>query len=165
MKLGVVLSMGRIKVGMAVAGVLVVLLGVGTFVSMRSDGGSTHANSVVNSSAAPGNDPAPVVTTIVTAAPATGSANQPAKAATTPATKAPTAAPSAPATTTAPAKAPATATTPSSVPHTPQEIQQFIAGLNAQLQSSASANGGPPLTKEQVEAQVRESLKLLGITL
>jgi hypothetical protein len=160
MKLGVVLSMGRMKVGVAVAGVLVVLLGVGTLVTMRSDGGSTHANRVASSDIS-GNDPAPVVTTIVTAVPAA----PPAQAATTPATKAPAAAPSAPATTKAPTTAPATATTPPSVPRTAQEIQQFMAGLTAQLQATTASNGGPPLTKEQVEAQVRESLKLLGITL
>lgn len=148
--------MGRKTVGMAVAGVLVVLLGVGTLVTMRSDGGSTHAKTVANS-AASGNDPALVDTTIVNAVPAT----QP--AATTPTTKAPTAAPSATATTKAPTKAPTASTLPASAPRTAQEIQQIIAGLSAQIQASASANGGPPLTKEQVEAQVRESLKLLGI--
>jgi predicted lipid-binding transport protein (Tim44 family) len=157
MKLGVVLSMGRRTVGIAVAGVLVVLLGVGTLVTMRSNGGSSNAKPVVNS-AASGNDPAPVDTTIANAVPA----KQP--AATTATTKAPTAASGASATAKAPEKAPAAATTPSSVPRTPQEIQQFVAGITASLQASLTNSNVAPLTKEQVDAQIREQLKLLGIT-
>ena len=145
--------MGRTKLGVTLAGVIVMLLGVVAVVAMQSNGGSTNANSVVSSTsdqatveAAPAVEPAAPASSPVTAqgpkAQATG---------TTPTTK-------------APAKAPA-AITPTTLSPQPsvQEIQQIIAGLTTQIQSQA-ANGPTPLTTEQVEAQLRATLKQLGIT-
>jgi predicted lipid-binding transport protein (Tim44 family) len=140
------------KIGIAVAGAVIVLLGVVAMVTMRSDGSTNRATTVASQASEPGT--APVVTTVTPKAPAT----QPA-----PTTKAPTA----PATTAVPAKAPATATatTPVSAPTSVQDVQQLIAGMTAQLQASAAANGtNTPMTKEQVEAQVRAQLAQLGIT-
>lgn len=147
-KLGVV-SVGRTKLAMAVAGAVLVLLGVVAAVTMRSDGGRDRVDTVA-ASEAPGHTP-----TSVGAAPATASD-------VTPTTKAP----GAPTITGAPSRAPATATTPPSVPRTPQEVQQFIAGMTAQLQAATATDGSTaPVTKEQIEARVRAQLKLLGINL
>ncbi len=45
-------------------------------------------------------------------------------------------------------------------------MQQFIAGMTAQLQVATATDGSTaPVTKEQIEAQVRAQLKLLGINL
>jgi hypothetical protein len=133
--------MGRAKSGIAAAGVIVMLLGVGTVLFMQGKGDSNHANSVVASTSDKA-QPA-VVPILPTMAPA-----------------------SSPATTVAPS-AQAKGTTPTTkLDSTPsaQEIQQVIAGLTVQLQQTAAANGsGTPLTKEQVEAQLRLMLKQLGI--
>jgi hypothetical protein len=146
--------MGRAKSGIAAAGVIVMLLGVGTVLFMQGKGDSNHANSVVASTSDKA-QPA-VVPILPTMAPASSPATTVAPSAqakgTTPTTK-------------APAKAPAAAT-PTTLDSTPsaQEIQQVIAGLTVQLQQTAAANGsGTPLTKEQVEAQLRLMLKQLGI--
>jgi hypothetical protein len=91
----------------------------------------------------------PVVTSVVPAA----RANQP-----LPTVPTPNAA--------APAKAPGSAsvaTTPSSTVAQPsvQDVQKIITGITTQVTNSATT--GTPLTKEQVEAQVRDLLKQLGI--
>lgn len=151
--------MGRTKIGIAVAGVIVTLSGVGAAVAMRSDSGANYvstANPVTSTASAEGTTPSTVAAPIspaVQPVPRTG-------------VKAPAATGGTPPTTRAPSRSPATATAPASVPRTPQEIQQFVAGLTAQLQAAPSANGTvPALTKEQVEAQVRAQLKQLGIIL
>lgn len=151
--------MGRMKVGIAVAGVVVTLLGVVAVVTMRSDSSSNHVNTVAGAPSGEGSSPA--VTAI-----------GPGVQGTTPAPAAPAGseakAPSAPGPTAkAPGTAPAAATPPS-IPPQPsvQDIQQIIAGITAQVTNSAAGNGGiAPLTKEQIEAQVRAQLKQLGINL
>lgn len=115
--------MGRAKIGVAVAGVIVMLLGAVTLVAMRNNGGSNHADAVVSVTS----DPTP-------------------------------------ATTMAPGTAPAAATPSTNVPQPSiQDIQKVIAGLTTQVQTLAASNNGAPLTEEQVNAQVREQLKQLGI--
>lgn len=147
--------MGRMKLGIAVAGAVVVLLGVVAMVTMRSDGGTDRATTVA--SQASDASTVPAVTTGAPQVAVTQPAAQP---------TATTKAPNAPVTTAAPAKAPAAAATPASIPRSPQDVQQFIAGITAQLQATAAANGNTtPMTKEQVEAQVRAQLQQLGITL
>lgn len=146
--------MGRAKLGVAFAGVIVMLLGVVTVVAVQGKGDSNHANSVIASTA----DQAPAVTapTVVPAAPAPTPTTAPVSSAQANGT---------PATTKAPAKAPASATPTTLAPQpSAAEVQQIIAGLTAQLQQTAAANGSAtPLTKEQVEAQLRAMLKQLGI--
>jgi hypothetical protein len=114
--------MGQMKLGITVAGVIVALLGVAAFVTMRSDG-SNGARPVAREAPA---ESAP----LVGAAPAS----------------------SAPST-----KPPAVAGQPS-----PQDVQAAIAAITATLASPS--NSAAPLTKEQVETQLREQLKLLGIS-
>lgn len=140
--------MGRMKIGIVVAGVVVTLLGAVAVVTMRSNGGSNHVSTVAN--VAPGDAKAPALASVIP----TTLAPQPVPT---------TNAPSTPATTKAPASAPA-ATTPSSIVSQPsvQDIQKIIAGITAQVQSSAVTNGAP-LIKEQVDAQVRSMLKQAGI--
>lgn len=115
--------MGRMKLGIGLAGAVIVLLGVVAMITMRSDGSPTHATVARNSTAS-----------------------------TSPSVAAPTAA--------------ANATTPTSTVAQPsvQDVQKLIAGLTAQIQASPTTDGSTPLTKEQVEAQVRAQLKQLGIT-
>lgn len=155
--------MGRMKLGIAVAGAAIVLLGVVATVTMRSDGGTNRATTVANQASEPGT--ATAVTTVAPSAPASTPVTQPA-----PATKAPSQtspapkAPSAPATTVAGTNAPAAAVTPPSIPRSPQDVQQFIAGMTAQIQATAASNGNAPVTKEQIEAQIRAQLQQLGIT-
>lgn len=142
--------MGRMKIGIVVAGVVVTLLGAVAAVTMRSNGGSNHVNTVAN--VAPGDATAPALASVIP----TTLAPQPVST---------TNAPSAPNTAKAPASAPA-ATTPSSIVSQPsvQDVQKIIAGITAQVQASATTNAAP-LTKEQVEAQVRDLLKQLGINI
>jgi hypothetical protein len=144
--------MGRTKLGVALAGVIVMLLGVVTVVAMQGKGDSNHVNSVVSSTS----DKAPTeaAPAVVPVAPASSPTTATAPAAQANGTTA---------TTNAPAKAPASAT-PTTVRPQPsvQEIQQIIAGLTAQVQSQAAS--GTPLTTEQVDAQLRAMLKQLGIS-
>jgi len=133
---------------MALAGAVLVLLGLVVAVTMRIDAGRNHTATVAASRAAV--DPTPAG-----AVPATPSAVIPT-----------TAAPAAPTATKAPSSSPATATPLPPVPRTPQEVQQFISGMTAQLQAATATDGSTaPVTKEQIEAQVRAQLKLLGINL
>ena len=147
--------MGRMKLGIAVAGAVVVLLGVVAMVTMRSNGGSDHATNVASQSPA---------TTVASGASYVSPTVPPMTAAPKGATPK---APPAPATTSA---APATAApangTPTSVVPQPsaQDIQKLIAGITAQIQAPAATGTTAPLTAAQVEAQVREQLKQLGIT-
>jgi hypothetical protein len=105
--------MGRMKMVLAAAGVILALLGVGTAMAMRSDSGSNRA--------------VPVATL-----PDPGSGS---------------------------------AVVANRTPPTPEEIQSIIAGLTTQiLAPTGTEAGGKPLTKEQVEAQLRDRLKQLGIT-
>ena len=146
--------MGRARIGVAFAGVIVTLLGVVTVVTMQGRETSTSANSEVAST--PDQAPAEIVPVLPTVAPASSPTTAPTAAAQ---------ANGATATTKVPAKAPAPAT-PTTLASQPsvQEVQQIIAGLTAQLQTTAAANGsGAPLTKEQVDAQLRAMLKQLGI--
>lgn len=128
--------MGRMKRGIAAGGAALVLLGVVAAVTLRSDGDPNRARTVGAIEA-----PRPAMPSAVTPT---------------------TEAPGAPTQT----KVPATATAPPSVPRTPQEVLQFIAGMTAQLQASTATDGSTaPVTKEQIEAQVRAQLKQLGINL
>lgn len=48
---------------------------------------------------------------------------------------------------------------------TPQDVERIMAAITASMAPPAGTTGTTtPLTKEQVEAQLREQLKLLGIT-
>jgi hypothetical protein len=66
-------------------------------------------------------------------------------------------------------KAPAATATPDSsdaAKATPEEVQTVIAGILAQVTAAPGGTGTTkPMTTEQVEAFVREQLKLLGINL
>jgi hypothetical protein len=107
-------SMGRMKMVLAAAGVILALLGVGTAIAMRSDGGSNRAVPVATVPDASGSGSAAV-------------ANR--------------------------------------TPPSPEQVQAIIAGLTASiLAPSGTDPGAKPITKEQVEAQLREQLKQLGIT-
>ena len=141
--------MGRMKVGIAAAGVLVVLIGVVAAATMRGDSGSNRAVTAIQT---PGQSPVMAGPVPVAGPPAAQTAK------TTPSTK-----PSAAATKAAQAK-----TAPlNSIPPTPsaQDIQKIIAAIAAPVAAPADSTATTaPLTKEQVEAQLREQLKLLGIT-
>lgn len=144
--------MGRMKLGIAVAGVVLTLLGVVAFAMTRSDGSTNHATSVASGVSTDAT--APVATTPAAATPAT----QPAVATTAPSAK------STPATTKAPATKPAPSVTVPAQP-TPQDIQKVIAGITAEVLAPADTTASTkPLTKEEVEAKLREQLKQLGIT-
>jgi hypothetical protein len=153
MTLGVVLSMGRMKIGIAVAGVIVMLLGAAAVLATQSGGDSKHVSSVANQ--ATGATVNGGVTTVVPSVPATQPA-QAAKTATTPN------APSAPPTTAGKGSTSAPVTVPTQP--TAQDIQRVIAGITAEVLAPANASASTkPLTKEEVEAKVREQLKQLGI--
>ena len=47
---------------------------------------------------------------------------------------------------------------------TVQDVQKVLAGIMAQMAPPAGAATTVPLTKEQVEAELREQLRLLGIS-
>ena len=144
--------MGRTKASIAVAGAVTVLVGVVAAVAMGT-GGSDHVTRRSDQAAAtaPGSGASYVSPTVppITAAPA----------------KVPgaTSTPGTPATTAAANTAPRT---PSQVGAQPsaQDIQKLIAGLTAQMQSPSTTGGTAPLTQAQVESQIREQLRLLGIT-
>lgn len=145
--------MGRLKLGIAAGGVVLALLGVVALTTMRSDGGATHASPVA--SGVSENATVPVVTTVAPSAPATWPA--------TTAKPAPNAT-NGPATTKAPTATAAPSVTVPAQP-TPQDIQKVIAGITAEVLAPANTSASTqPLTKEQVEAKVREQLKQLGIT-
>ena len=134
--------MTRMKLGMAVGGAVLVVLGVVAAVTMRGDSGLDRSPAVA-AREAPGQTPTPAqAVTPVADAPGTATTAK------------------------EPGKAPAQATTAPSVPRTPLEIQQFIAGITAQLQAPTATDGSTaPVTKEQIEAQVRAQLHQLGIKL
>ena len=70
-----------------------------------------------------------------------------------------------PATTVANAPAARTGTQLSLPPKpTVQDVQKVLAGIMAQMTPPAGAAPTAPLTTEQVEAELREQLRLLGIT-
>ena len=148
--------MGRMKVGIALGGVVVALLGVVAAVTMRSDG-SSDATKVA--SQGPASTVAAVGSTVAPGGSATTAATTPATTAKTSGATATTKAPS----TTAPAKS-GTASTVSQP--SLQEIQQLIAGITAQITAPPATPGSTaPLTAEQIEARVREELKTkYGIT-
>jgi len=151
--------MGRLKLGIAVGGVVLALLGVVALTTMRSDGGATHATPVA--SGVSENATVPNVTTVAPSAPATQPATtaKPAQNATNA-----TATTKAPAATAAPAATGAPSVTIPAQP-TAQDIQKVIAGITAEVLAPANTSASTqPLTKEQVEAKVREQLKQLGIT-
>jgi len=129
--------MGRMKVGMATAVSLVALLGVGC-----------------------GSDAKPVAKTSPTTVQAPGTSLVPPTDASS---TAPVKDPSAPG---ADRSAPADPATLATVPQpSVQDIQNLIAGITAQMQAPPASTGSSvPLTQEQIEAQVREQLKQLGIT-
>jgi hypothetical protein len=137
--------MGRARTGIAAAGVILMLVGVGAVAVGQS---GRHPDRATSADTPASDKPeATVVPILPNVAPPSAQAK------------------GGPTTTKAPARAPAPGT-PTTLASTPsaQEIQQVIAGLTAQLQQTAAANGaGAPLTKEQVEAQLREMLKQLGI--
>jgi hypothetical protein len=145
--------MGRMKVGIAVAGVIVALLGVGAAVATRSDGGSKHADPVASTAAVDAST-TPGVTVVPTpVSPASAPAPAP-NAKTAP-------------TTTARVAAGATSNPGVAPPGHPsaEDIQKVIAGLTSQLLAPADTSATTqPLTKAQVEAQLRAQLKQLGIT-
>jgi hypothetical protein len=140
--------MGRMKIGIAATSAVLVLLGVVAMATMRSDSGPDHATHLASQTPA---------TTVVSGASYVS--------------------PTVPPITVAPVKVPtpqaASSTTPanakpaSTVPQpTAQDIQKLVAGITAQLQAPVpTATGGTaPLTKEQIEAQVKAQLAQLGIT-
>ena len=125
------------KMGMATAVALVALVGVGC-----------------------GSDAKPVVKKAPTAVQAPGTSL-------VPPTDAPSTAPvKDPSASGADQSTPADAATLATVPQpSAQDLQNLIAGITAQLQvPPASPGSSVPLTQEQIEAQVREQLKQLGIT-
>lgn len=144
--------MGRTKLGIGAAGAVIVLLGVVAVLTMQ-DGGKDRATTVVSQAA--GETSAPDVTAAAPVFPVTQPAQAP-----PPSTK--------PAGTTATkAKASEASSDPVTAPTrlTPAEIQKVIAGITAEVLAPANPTASTtPLTKEQVEAQVREQLKKLGIT-
>lgn len=149
--------MGRMKLGVALAGAVVVLLGVVAILTMRSDGGSDRAIKVATDKTETTVSPlasyvSPTVPPITTPVPTTA-ARAKQSSGTTP-------------TTAAPAKsAPVSGGPASSVPQpSVQDIQKLIAGITAQIQASPATGTTAPLTAEQVEAQVREQLRQIGIT-
>lgn len=144
--------MGRIKFGIGVAGALIVVFGVVAVLTMQG-GGKDRATQAVSQVA--GETPAPDVTTAAPVSPVTQPAQSP-PASTKPA-----------GTTATTAKAPHASSAPVAVPAKPtaEDIQKVIAGITAEVLSPANPTvSTTPLTKEQVEAQVREQLKKLGIT-
>ena len=153
--------MGRAKAGIAVVGVLMTLLGVVALVTTQSNGSSRPAGTV--SGAASGEATttgSPVDATVAPAAPGENTSASVAPATASTGSKAP----NAQTPTTASGKAPAAAAPPSGTARpTPEQIQATIAGITAQLQASAARNGGAPVTKEQIEAELRAQLKQLGI--
>lgn len=139
--------MGRMKIGIAVAGVVAVLSGVAAVTAMQSGDRSGHAGTVA-SVGAPKNL-APVDAATAPTGPGTQPASTPAKAPPTTA-KAAT------------GKAGAVVTVPANP--TPEDVQKVIAGITAEvLAPSGTSAGTKPLTREEVEARVREQLKKLGI--
>lgn len=106
--------MGRTKLALATMGLILAMLGLGTTMALRLDGGSNHA-------------------VPVTTAPDSAGAHS--------------------------------ATVATRTPPSAEEVQKIIAGLTSQVLSPADTTADTmPLTKEQVEAQLREQLKELGIT-
>ena len=145
--------MGRAKMGIAAAGVILILVGVGAVAMMQSGRPDRATSADTPASDEPEATVVPILPTVAPPSSPSTTVAPPAQAK------------GGPTTTKAPAKAPAPGT-PTTLDSTPsaQEIQQVIAGLTAQLQQTAAANGtAAPLTKEQVEAQLREMLKQLGI--
>jgi len=143
--------MGRIKLGIGGAGAVIVLVGVLAVLSMQG-GGNDPARPVV--SQATGDSSAPDVTAVAPVSPGTEPAQSP-----PPPTKAA-------GTTATGAKASEASSAPGAVPGQPTaaDIQRVIAGITADVLSPPNSVSTTPLTKEQVEAQVREQLKKLGIT-
>ena len=113
--------MTRLKVGIAAAGVVLVLLGVVAAATMAGGDGSNPAVTVASQTAAETLTPAGP-------APAAGTGTQ--------------------------------ATIPA--PPTVQDVQKVLAGVMANMAPPSGASA--PLTKEQVEAELREELRRLGIT-
>ena len=143
--------MGRIKLGIGAAGAVIVLVGVLAVLSMQG-GGNGPATPVVSQAA--GDSSAPDVTTAAPVPPVTEPAQSP-----PPSTKPGDAA----ATTAKASDAPPAPGTVRAQP-TAADIQRVIAGITADVLSPPNSVSTTPLTKEQVEAQVREQLKKLGIT-
>jgi hypothetical protein len=144
--------MGRIKLGIAVVGVVIALLGVVALTTMRSGSSSDHATTVA--SGVSEDATVPVVTTVAPTTPETHPASP---GNTVPKTT------SSPATTKAPTVNAAPTVTVPNQP-TPQDIQKAIAAITAEVLAPATSSASTaPLTKEQVEAQVREQMKKLGI--
>ncbi len=145
--------MGRIKVGIAVAGVVVTLLGVVAVITMQGGGGSNPAVSAAGQEpAATTAAGAPVVTT-----------GDPTNV---PGTQAPTTKASSPTPTTT--KVPnAKAAPPVALPAQPtaQDIQKVVEGITSQVVAGSTSATTKPLTKQEVEAQLRELLKQFGIPL
>lgn len=113
--------MTRLKVGIAAAGVVLVLLGVAAAATMRGGNGSNPVVTVASQTAA----------------------------------ETPTSAGSTPAAGTG---------THAAVPSQPtvQDVQKVLVGVMANVAPPSGASA--PLTKEQVEAELREELRRLGIT-
>jgi hypothetical protein len=141
------------KIGIAAVGAVFVLLGVVAAATMRSDSSPNRAETVASQATAetsPAAGPG---------AASSGPATQPAKApATTASTK-----PSAAASKVADAKTAPLVTIPAQP--TAQDLERVMAAITASMAPPAGTTGTTaPLTKEQVEAQLREQLRLLGIT-
>lgn len=147
--------MGRMKIGIAVTGAVVVLVGVVAMVTIGSSGGAASGTKVASEATATTGAQNP--TTVAPAPAGTGPAS--------------TAKPgTGPATTKVPAKTAPAAKTPVTLPlvaqPTAQDIQKLIVGISSEVLAPADATANTaPLTKEQVEAKVRDQLQQLGITL
>ena len=145
--------MGRMKLGIGVAGALIVLLGVVGLLTMQGGDGSKETRTgVVTPVAADG--AAPEVTVAVPTVPSTSPAQS------SQSTKAPAATPTTAKAGTA--KAAPTVTLPAQP--TVEDIQKVIAGITAQVMAPSNTSASTkPLTREEVDALVREQLWLLGI--
>lgn len=135
--------MGRMKIGMAVAAVVVTLVGVVAAVTLGS-GGSTKVDTVASQAGAARSTPGAAGSSDPTAMIMEGQGS------TVPATA-------------GGARGPALPLTLPAHP-TAEDVQRILAGITAQiLAPPGSTETTKPLTKEQVESQVREQLKQLGI--
>ncbi len=143
--------MGRMKVGIALTGAVLALLGVVAVITMHGDSSPKAAVSAATQEPGTTATTAPAAT-VATVAPSTPGTQ-------TPSTKAQSPTPTT-------AKAPANTATSAPLPAQPtaQDIQRVIEGITSQVLAGNTSASTKPLTKEEVEAQVREQLKQFGIS-
>lgn len=142
--------MERTKAWIALAGVVVTLLGGVASVVALSGSGTKHPSGVItpasqDAAALPADAPAAPVTT-------TAAAPQPPAPPSTEASKPPGSG----------AKAPATTTTTVAA-QTAADVQRIIQNATSQAQAAAASSPTSPMTKEDAEAQLRALLRQIGI--